>query len=126
MFNESYNLISYPFVKNFYLISKSTSKSYHTGYILTNFYLKGCNRVATKPTNPPTQTLGATPHVCAIPHKHWVQGLDLNQGPSGYEPDELPDCSTLQQITTYITNMSFEMSSVFRKNWDKLGFAIKF
>jgi len=20
--------------------------------------------------------------------------LDLNQGPSGYEPDELPDCST--------------------------------
>ncbi len=26
----------------------------------------------------------------------WVQGLDLNQGPSGYEPDELPGCSTLQ------------------------------
>ena len=32
-------------------------------------------------------------------HKHWVQGLDLNQGPSGYEPDELPDCSTLQHLT---------------------------
>gem|GEM_PF-3508723 len=29
--------------------------------------------------------------------KNWVQGLDLNQGPSGYEPDELPDCSTLHQ-----------------------------
>tara|TARA_R100000027_G_scaffold2734_9_gene2745 strand:- start:51636 stop:51803 length:168 start_codon:yes stop_codon:yes gene_type:complete len=27
---------------------------------------------------------------------HWVQGLDSNQGPSGYEPDELPGCSTLQ------------------------------
>ncbi len=27
----------------------------------------------------------------------WVQGLDLNQRPSGYEPDELPGCSTLQQ-----------------------------
>ena len=26
----------------------------------------------------------------------WVQGPDLNRGPSGYEPDELPDCSTLQ------------------------------
>ena len=26
----------------------------------------------------------------------WVQGSDLNRGPSGYEPDELPDCSTLQ------------------------------
>ena len=28
--------------------------------------------------------------------KYWVQGLDLNQGPSGYEPDELPTCSTLR------------------------------
>jgi hypothetical protein len=26
----------------------------------------------------------------------WVQGQDLNLGPSGYEPDELPGCSTLQ------------------------------
>ena len=25
-----------------------------------------------------------------------MQGLDLNQRPSGYEPDELPGCSTLQ------------------------------
>ena len=24
----------------------------------------------------------------------WMRGLDLNQRPSGYEPDELPDCST--------------------------------
>ena len=23
-----------------------------------------------------------------------LRGLDLNQRPSGYEPDELPDCST--------------------------------
>ena len=29
---------------------------------------------------------------------NWVQGLDLNQRPSGYEPDELPGCSTLQQV----------------------------
>ena len=26
-----------------------------------------------------------------------LQGPDLNQRPSGYEPDELPDCSTLRQ-----------------------------
>ena len=26
--------------------------------------------------------------------KSWLRGLDLNQRPSGYEPDELPGCST--------------------------------
>ena len=26
--------------------------------------------------------------------KWWLRGLDLNQRPSGYEPDELPGCST--------------------------------
>lgn len=27
----------------------------------------------------------------------WLRELDLNQRPSGYEPDELPDCSTPRQ-----------------------------
>ena len=26
----------------------------------------------------------------------WMQGPDLNQRPPGYEPDELPNCSTLR------------------------------
>ena len=27
--------------------------------------------------------------------------MDLNHGPSGYEPDELPDCSTPRQLIQY-------------------------
>ena len=28
------------------------------------------------------------------PFEDWLRGTDLNGRPSGYEPDELPDCST--------------------------------
>ena len=33
--------------------------------------------------------------------KAWERGQELNQRPSGYEPDELPDCSTPQQKRNY-------------------------
>jgi hypothetical protein len=35
-----------------------------------------------------------TESVCDV----WLRGLDLNQRPSGYEPDELPGCSTPRQV----------------------------
>jgi hypothetical protein len=28
--------------------------------------------------------------------KDWLRGMDLNHRPLGYEPNELPDCSTPQ------------------------------
>ena len=31
-------------------------------------------------------------------HYDWLRGTDLNRRPSGYEPDELPDCSTPRYI----------------------------
>ena len=41
---------------------------------------------------------GIPDNVHAIRHreltKNWLRGRDLNPRPSGYEPDELPGCST--------------------------------
>ena len=32
----------------------------------------------------------------------WLRELDLNQRPSGYEPDELPDCSIPRYTQLYL------------------------
>ena len=45
---------------------------------------------------PNTQT-PPTRRMAAIVCSSWLRELDLNQRPSGYEPDELPDCSIPRQ-----------------------------
>ena len=35
----------------------------------------------------------------------WLRGLDLNQRPSGYEPDELPGCSTPRDENTWTSTL---------------------
>src|SRR5204863_4546760 len=45
---------------------------------------------------------------------NWLRGLDLNQGPSGYEPDELPGCSTPRSEVRHIMPQSTKDASSFR------------
>ena len=54
---------------------------------------------------------------------NWVQGLDLNQRPSGYEPDELPGCSTLQRVKEHNEFCVFVMSTAFWKRADYGAFS---
>ena len=53
-------------------------------------------------------SLAISDDVNAIGHRGWqeiwLRGLDLNQRPSGYEPDELPGCSTPRDEDTWDTN----------------------
>ena len=57
---------------------------------------------------------------CEFMAANWLRGLDLNQRPSGYEPDELPGCSTprlgiLNMATTRSQRKKFQ-SNLERTN----------
>ena len=50
-----------------------------------------------------------------------MRGPDLNQRPSGYEPDELPDCSTprLKDVHIFIAINLKKVNIFFQKNQRK-------
>ena len=43
--------------------------------------------------------------------RRWLRGLDLNQRPSGYEPDELPDCSTPRYLFDCLKRLRRHLSA---------------
>ena len=57
-------------------------------------------------------------NVHAINYRHggWLRGRDLNSRPSGYEPDELPGCSTPRH--NYVDLM---VGSKFKKRLSTIG-----
>ena len=43
-------------------------------------------------------------HLEKLQDAWWLRGPDLNQRPSGYEPDELPDCSTPRYLLVRVSH----------------------
>src|SRR5690349_13991659 len=66
------------------------------------FRIPSLNKPGIRPAGCADQNLAGfffcsgTVHATGCRHRpmNWLRGLDLNQRPSGYEPDELPGCST--------------------------------
>ena len=48
--------------------------------------------------------------------KNWLRGADSNHRPSGYEPDELPDCSTPRRILIFIKYLFYIVILTFFSN----------
>src|SRR4051812_31486950 len=52
-----------------------------------------------EPRNPPVNKRKTRSQLSLTPRFHFLlRGEDLNLRPSGYEPDELPGCSTARQL----------------------------
>ena len=50
----------------------------------------------------------------AKPLKIWLRGRDLNPRPLGYEPNELPDCSTPRHVRNPDCNTAANSDDIFR------------
>src|SRR5262249_45978808 len=48
--------------------------------------------------------------------KRWLRGRDLNPRPLGYEPNELPDCSTPRQENRIVSDLRRDVNASSHSN----------
>ncbi len=60
--------------------------------------MRSCTLLAHLHKNSAIRFLSSGAKSLGTKSKGWLRGLDLNQRPLGYEPNELPDCSTPRLI----------------------------
>ena len=86
-------------------MQKGLPKAYHNAHLMPKTTKKGL-------------TISVNPCIC------WLRGQDLNLRPSGYEPDELPSCSTPRHARVCHAKKSYSSPAAYLSSNLRASFAI--